>query len=132
MNRLYRTAERYAQSLERQLDRKIQNENEIFETNARSITVLNQYLEVLSNINCYETKIDEFVGLLNELRERNLISNELYTIYYREGQNIVNYRNAMNGSIYILDLQDIVDLTNYYQDSEKVEKNIPFIKRRHI
>ena len=60
-----------------------------------------------------------------------MLDDTLYNIYHTEAENIINYRNAMNGSIYFLDLNDIVDLTNHYQDSENITKDIPFIKRRH-
>ena len=130
--RLYKTAQKQANSLERQLDRKIQRENEIFENGSRAITVLNQYLEVISYANDYNQKVIDFEKFLNQLRMKNFLDETLYNIYHAEAENIANYRDSMNGSVYFLDLNDIVDLTNYYQDSEKVEKNIPFIKRRHI
>ena len=130
-NRLYKTSQKHADYLEKKLDRKIQRENEIFESGSRSITVLNQYLEVIAYANDYNEKLVEFEKFLNQLRMKNFLDDTLYNIYHAEAENIANYRNAMNGSIYFLDLNDIVDLTNYYQDSEKVEKNIPFIKRRH-
>ena len=129
--RLYKTAEKHANSLDRQLDRKIQNENEIFESRSRTATMLNQYLEVISYANDYNQKVIDFEKFLNQLRMKNFLDETLYNIYHAEAENIANYRDSMNGSVYFLDLNDIVDLTNYYQDSEKVEKNIPFIKRRH-